>query len=149
MALEVALTLHQKIQLFFVGDEAIHEQAFNAFHVFFLEIFGQLAMLHPGEDSDMFADVVLANFDLFPLVADEALEAPEVEGDTFDEGLFEVVGRAGGSEDAAAVFEPLVLDLDVTQDGGFRVEAELGSVEAGDGVAFGRFQAGWFGMMRG
>jgi len=88
-------------------------------------------------EGEIEVDAGLAVADLLALVADEALEAPEDEGDALSERFFEVVRWVDGAKDALAVFEPLVFFPDLGEDAGLGVEAELCGVVAGDRLAFG------------
>jgi hypothetical protein len=84
----------------------------------------------------MGADVALAVADLLALVADEAAEAPGLDGDALGDDLLHIAFGVEVCEYAGAVGEPLALALEVGDDGGDGVDAGLRSVVAGDGFAF-------------
>ena len=81
-------------------------------------------------------DVALAIAYLLAFVADEAAEAPGLDGDALGDDLLHVAFGLEVVEDAGAVGLPLGLALEGGDDGGDGVDAELGGVEAGDGFAF-------------
>ena len=93
-------------------------------------------MLVHGEGVEVGHEAALAVADVLAFEADEAAEAPGVEGDALGDDLLDVAVGVEVREDAGAVGEPFGLALDLGEDGRDGVDAVGGGVVAGDGFAF-------------
>src|SRR5207237_10391295 len=108
---EAALPAHEDGELLFVGNERVHCPAVDELDAC-LFVVADFASCQERRDCEVFGDVALAVANLLALVADEAAEAPGLNGDALGDDLLHVAVGLKVFADAGAMRLPVALTLE-------------------------------------